>query len=54
MIPLTTHKEFKAAVSAAKKAFPSWKNTPVTVRQRVMLKLQELIRRDMVIYNRAS
>lgn len=50
MIPLTTHKEFKAAVSAANKAFPSWKNTPVTVRQRVMLKLQELIRRDMVIY----
>ncbi|XP_047319651.1 methylmalonate-semialdehyde dehydrogenase [acylating], mitochondrial [Impatiens glandulifera] len=46
-IPLTTNEEFKAAVSAAKKAFPLWRNTPVTTRQRIMLKLQELIRRDM-------
>ncbi|KAJ1396925.1 Methylmalonate-semialdehyde dehydrogenase [Sesbania bispinosa] len=46
-VPLTTDEEFKAAVSAAKKAFPSWRNTPITTRQRVMLKLQELIRRDM-------
>ncbi|KAJ0966233.1 hypothetical protein J5N97_027371 [Dioscorea zingiberensis] len=46
-VPLTTSEEFKSAVSAAKKAFPQWKNTPVTSRQRVMLKLQELIRRDM-------
>jgi acyl-CoA reductase-like NAD-dependent aldehyde dehydrogenase len=47
-VPLSTDEEFKAAVSAAKNAFPSWRNTPVTTRQRVMLKLQELIRRDMV------
>lgn len=47
-VPLTTNEEFKAAVSAAKQAFPSWRNTPVTTRQRVMLKLQELIRRDIV------
>ncbi|GKA27224.1 methylmalonate-semialdehyde dehydrogenase [acylating], mitochondrial [Tanacetum coccineum] len=46
-IPLTKDEEFKAAVSAAKQAFPSWRNTPITTRQRVMLKLQELIRRDM-------
>ncbi|XP_054778696.1 methylmalonate-semialdehyde dehydrogenase [acylating], mitochondrial [Prosopis cineraria] len=46
-LPLTTDEEFKAAVSEAKKAFPSWRNTPITTRQRVMLKLQELIRRDM-------
>ncbi|KAG9440166.1 hypothetical protein H6P81_020331 [Aristolochia fimbriata] len=46
-VPLTTNEEFKAAVEAAKKAFPSWKNTPVTTRQRVMLKFQELIRRDI-------
>ncbi|XP_077234091.1 aldehyde dehydrogenase 6B2 [Tasmannia lanceolata] len=46
-VPLTTDDEFKAAVSAAKQAFPSWRNTPVTTRQRVMLKLQELIRRDI-------
>ncbi|KAI4363978.1 hypothetical protein MLD38_020127 [Melastoma candidum] len=46
-VPLTTPEEFKAAVSAAKEAFPSWRNTPVTTRQRVMLKFQELIRRDI-------
>ncbi|XP_021717239.1 methylmalonate-semialdehyde dehydrogenase [acylating], mitochondrial-like [Chenopodium quinoa] len=46
-VPLTTKEEFKAAVSAAKHAFPSWRNTPVTTRQRIMFKLQELIRRDM-------
>ncbi|KAH9696973.1 methylmalonate-semialdehyde dehydrogenase (acylating) [Citrus sinensis] len=46
-LPLTTNEEFKAAVSAAKQAFPSWRNTPITTRQRVMLKLQELIRRDI-------
>lgn len=47
-VPCTTDEEFKAAVSAAKKAFPSWRKTPITKRQRVMLKFQELIRRDMV------
>ncbi|GLU08069.1 hypothetical protein SLE2022_249980 [Rubroshorea leprosula] len=46
-VPLTTNEEFKAAVSAAKKAFLSWRNTPVTTRQRIMFKLQELIRRDI-------
>ncbi|XP_057527368.1 methylmalonate-semialdehyde dehydrogenase [acylating], mitochondrial [Amaranthus tricolor] len=46
-VPLTTREEFKAAASAAKQAFPAWRNTPVTTRQRVMFKLQELIRRDM-------
>ncbi|CAK9180665.1 unnamed protein product [Ilex paraguariensis] len=46
-LPLTTNEEFKAAVSAAKQAFPSWRNTPITARQRIMFKLQELIRRDM-------
>ncbi|PQP99835.1 uncharacterized protein Pyn_05568 [Prunus yedoensis var. nudiflora] len=46
-VPLTTYEEFKAAVSSAKQAFPSWKNTPITTRQRIMFKLQELIRRDI-------
>ncbi|KAI9176997.1 hypothetical protein LWI28_009708 [Acer negundo] len=46
-VPLTTNEEFKAAVSAAKQAFPSWRNTPITTRQRIMFKFQELIRRDM-------
>ncbi|CAH9125164.1 unnamed protein product [Cuscuta epithymum] len=46
-IPLTTNEEFKSAVSAAKEAFLSWKNTPITTRQRVMLKYQDLIRKNM-------
>ncbi|KAK7835428.1 methylmalonate-semialdehyde dehydrogenase [acylating], partial [Quercus suber] len=46
-VPLTTYEEFKAAVAAAKHAFPLWKNTPITTRQRIMFKLQELIRRDI-------
>uniref|UniRef100_A0A5B6YIM1 methylmalonate-semialdehyde dehydrogenase (CoA acylating) n=1 Tax=Davidia involucrata TaxID=16924 RepID=A0A5B6YIM1_DAVIN len=46
-VPLTTNEEFRAAVFAAKRAFPSWRNTPVTTRQRIMFKLQELIRRDI-------
>ncbi|CAK9150946.1 unnamed protein product [Ilex paraguariensis] len=45
-VPLTTSEEFRAAVFAAKRAFPLWRNTPVTNRQRIMFKLQELIRRD--------
>ncbi|KAL3693462.1 hypothetical protein R1sor_007113 [Riccia sorocarpa] len=46
-LPLSTSHEFEAAVNAAKEAFPKWRSTPVTTRQRVMFKLQQLIRRDM-------
>ncbi|KAE8672707.1 Methylmalonate-semialdehyde dehydrogenase [Hibiscus syriacus] len=46
-VPLTTNEEFRAAVFAAKRAFPSWRNTASTVRQRIMFKFQELIKRDI-------
>ncbi|VAH52235.1 unnamed protein product [Triticum turgidum subsp. durum] len=46
-IPLTTADEFSAAVDAARTAFPGWRNTPVTARQRIMFKYQELIRANM-------
>ena len=46
-VPSTTYEEFKDAVYAAKQAFPSWKNTPVTTRQRIMFKLQEFIHRNI-------
>ncbi|XP_019165511.1 PREDICTED: methylmalonate-semialdehyde dehydrogenase [acylating], mitochondrial-like isoform X3 [Ipomoea nil] len=46
-VPLTTDDEFKAAVFAAKRAFRLWRNTSVTLRQRIMFKFQELIRRDI-------
>jgi acyl-CoA reductase-like NAD-dependent aldehyde dehydrogenase len=47
-IPLTTAKEFSAAVQAAKDAFPAWRSTPISARGRVMHKLQQLIRENMV------
>lgn len=47
-IPLTTADEFRAAVDAARAAVPGWRNTPVTARQRIMFKYQELIRANMV------
>ncbi|KAH7834482.1 hypothetical protein Vadar_016501 [Vaccinium darrowii] len=46
-VPFTTTEEFRAAIFAAKRAFPSWRNTLITTRQRIMFKLQELIRRDI-------
>lgn len=39
LLPLTTVVEFKAAALAARQAFFSWRNTPVTMRQLVVLKL---------------
>lgn len=47
-VPIVTNSEFEEAVQAAKDAFPAWKRTPVPHRQRVMLKLQQLIRENMV------
>ncbi|KAJ6716404.1 METHYLMALONATE-SEMIALDEHYDE DEHYDROGENASE [ACYLATING] MITOCHONDRIAL-LIKE ISOFORM X1 [Salix koriyanagi] len=46
-VPLTTNEEFRAAVFAAKRAFPQWRDTPITTRQRIMFKFQELILRDI-------
>eukprot|EP01043_Picozoa_sp_COSAG02_P023908 COSAG02_NODE_1291_length_13431_cov_8.436919_4_plen_143_part_00 len=43
-VPESTDDEMEAAVAAAKAAFPAWSNTSVSVRSRIMFKLQELIR----------
>jgi malonate-semialdehyde dehydrogenase (acetylating)/methylmalonate-semialdehyde dehydrogenase len=42
--PRTTPAEFASAVAAARRAFPAWRDTPLPARQRVMLRLQALIR----------
>ena len=47
-LPQTTEREFNAAVQAAKDAYPTWRNTALPTRSRVMFKFQELIRRHMV------
>jgi malonate-semialdehyde dehydrogenase (acetylating) / methylmalonate-semialdehyde dehydrogenase len=46
-VPFATTQEVQAAIDAAAEAFKTWRNTPIGARARVMLKLQELIRRDM-------
>ncbi|GAX83738.1 hypothetical protein CEUSTIGMA_g11163.t1 [Chlamydomonas eustigma] len=44
-LPLTTNQEFNEAVQSAKDAFPKWRDTALPNRIRVMLKLQDLIRK---------
>jgi malonate-semialdehyde dehydrogenase (acetylating) / methylmalonate-semialdehyde dehydrogenase len=46
-VPMCDADEVGEAVKAAAQAFKTWRNTPLGARARVMLKLQELIRRDM-------
>ena len=46
-VPFATAAELDAAVASAAEAYTSWRNASVGTRMRVMLKLQELIRRDM-------
>jgi len=46
-VPMCTAEEVGQAVESAARAFRTWKNTPIAARARIMLKLQELIRRDM-------
>ncbi|WP_323164767.1 CoA-acylating methylmalonate-semialdehyde dehydrogenase [Pseudomonas atacamensis] len=43
-VPFATAAEVDAAVSAAQRAFQTWKLTPIGARMRIMLKLQALIR----------
>ncbi|WP_277760495.1 CoA-acylating methylmalonate-semialdehyde dehydrogenase [Pseudomonas sp. A34-9] len=43
-VPFATAAEVGAAVSAAQRAFQTWKLTPIGARMRIMLKLQALIR----------
>jgi malonate-semialdehyde dehydrogenase (acetylating)/methylmalonate-semialdehyde dehydrogenase len=46
-VPFATETELHAAVSSAKQAYKSWKNTPLAARARIMLKLQALVREQM-------
>src|SRR6202158_1976071 len=46
-VPFATDEEIDAAVASAKRAYKSWKNTPLAARARIMLKLQALVRDHM-------
>ena len=46
-VPMCDAAEIDEAVKAAAAAFQTWRNTPIAARARIMLKLQELVRRDL-------
>jgi len=46
-VPQSTHEELTAASEAAQAAFKTWSTTPITIRQRVMFKYQDMIRSNM-------
>ncbi len=46
-VPFATDAELEAAIASAKKAFKTWRNTPLGTRARIMLKLQALVREHM-------
>jgi malonate-semialdehyde dehydrogenase (acetylating) / methylmalonate-semialdehyde dehydrogenase len=46
-VPMCDAAEVDGAINAAAEAFKTWRNVPIGQRARIMLKLQELIRRDM-------
>ena len=46
-VPQTTDDEINQAVTAAQKAFQTWRKTPITTRARIFLKYQALIRDHM-------
>ena len=47
-VPCATQSEMNAAVEAATRAYPAWRETSVMTRQRVMFNLQHIIRENMV------
>ncbi len=46
-VPFATPDEVNAAVAAAKKAFKTWRKTPIGARARIFLKYQQIIRDHM-------
>src|SRR6202046_3371531 len=46
-VPFATDDELDAAVASAKRAYQTWKHTPLAARARIMLKLQALVREHM-------
>ncbi|RQW29828.1 CoA-acylating methylmalonate-semialdehyde dehydrogenase [Rhodobacteraceae bacterium CH30] len=46
-VPMATPTEVSAAVASARRAFASWRKTPIGTRARIFLKYQQLIREHM-------
>jgi aminomuconate-semialdehyde/2-hydroxymuconate-6-semialdehyde dehydrogenase len=47
IVPDSDERDVKSAVKAAEKAFPSWSATPAEERSKIMMKIAELIQRDL-------
>lgn len=47
LVPQCTSDEVEKAIAAAKAAYTGWRNTPVRKRAAIMMKLHQLIERDM-------
>ena len=47
-VPKSTQSELEAAVASAAEAFETWSETPVQMRQRIMLDYVQLIKRDQM------
>jgi malonate-semialdehyde dehydrogenase (acetylating)/methylmalonate-semialdehyde dehydrogenase len=45
--PLSTGEDLDAAVAAAKKAFPAWRDTPAVVRARFLFRFRELLEENL-------
>jgi aminomuconate-semialdehyde/2-hydroxymuconate-6-semialdehyde dehydrogenase len=54
LVPDSDTRDVEAAVAAAEKAFPCWAHTPVAERSRILLRLAELIDRDLEKFARAE
>ncbi|RJF98483.1 CoA-acylating methylmalonate-semialdehyde dehydrogenase [Noviherbaspirillum saxi] len=46
-VPFATPEEIQAAVASGKRAFQTWRKTPIGARARIFLKYQQLIRENM-------
>jgi len=54
LVPDSDGRDVEAAVGAAEKAFPSWSRTPAAERSRLLLRIAELIDRDLEKFARAE
>ncbi|HEX4665702.1 MAG TPA: aldehyde dehydrogenase [Chthoniobacterales bacterium] len=54
LVPESDSRDVEAAVAAAEKAFPGWSRTPAAERSRILLRIAELIDRDLEKFARAE
>ena len=54
LVPASDSRDVEAAVAAAERALPGWARTPVAERSRILLRIAELIDRDLEKFARAE